>query len=214
MASQVVSSKAIDSLHLLAKGLIPTARGKNDVNDLIAALLFSHFFDITKMEGILFNMVGLVLSGDPSKELDTSDKAVIYEDARAPVRILEAQYKKAERAPDSVEPPGRKDERAARDIFERSNSSGGMGQISNDRWELYVDLHGLHVEEAKLMMEQFVLPVVPVLKSVNIITGRGKHSQSGESILKKAMKDYLPTVGFVGKEVQENPGVLNVVALG
>ncbi|KAJ3097596.1 hypothetical protein HDU97_004724 [Phlyctochytrium planicorne] len=229
MAMQLVKSKAIESLYVLAEGLMPNFRSKNDMDELISALLVSNFFQISQVEGILFNMLGLVTSDDPDKVLQTADKQEIYKNARAPVKILEAEYKQTK---DILEGAARASSEkyrlaaarigpltselnaarmnAARDIFERTNASGGMGSLSNNRREISVDLHGLHVGEAKEMLQQFVLPVVPVMKSVVLITGRGKHSVGGDAVLKKAMKEYLQELGLSGKEVLGNPGALRI----
>ena len=62
--------------------------------------------------------------------------------------------------------------------------SGKTKQISylNKRVnkKMSIDLHSLHVEEAKSILQDFILPVLPVLKKVNLITSRGKHSDTGK----------------------------------
>ncbi len=52
---------------------------------------------------------------------------------------------------------------AMRDIFEQMNSVGGMGS-ANETDSLQLDLHGLHVEEAKSILQEFVFPILPALK--------------------------------------------------
>ncbi|KAJ3096713.1 hypothetical protein HDU97_005629 [Phlyctochytrium planicorne] len=214
---EILGTVSVESLHILAEGLVPSACCKEDIDEIISALLVSHYFDISKVEGILFNMLGLVEACDPERSLDTADKIEIYETARAPVRILEAEYSRTKQIMEGSDETlkgcpavlarlgaltmklNAARMNAARDIFERTNATGGMGTISNERQELHVDLHGLHVTEAKLMVEQFVVPVVPVVKSVIIITGRGKHARDGDAVLKKAMKEFLPKLGLAGK---------------
>jgi DNA-nicking Smr family endonuclease len=59
---------------------------------------------------------------------------------------------------------------AANDIFERVNSSGKMGVILDDEnveSGVFVDLHGLHVNEAKLKLNELVLPMLTDLKKNN-----------------------------------------------
>ncbi|KAJ3102812.1 hypothetical protein HDU97_000269 [Phlyctochytrium planicorne] len=73
MAARLVSSNAIESLHILAEGLVSNARHRKDADELISALLVSHFFDISKVEGVLFGMIRLGPSWPPGwKEGKTS----------------------------------------------------------------------------------------------------------------------------------------------
>ena len=47
-----------------------------------------------------------------------------------------------------------------------------------------IDFHGLSAADAKARFDETVMPVLPVLGQVTIIVGRGKHSQSGTSVLR------------------------------
>ena len=65
---------------------------------------------------------------------------------------------------------------AANDIFERMNSGGNMGALIEEedvqiQGLVHVDLHGLHVKEAKERVNEYVLPILPALKKVILITG-------------------------------------------
>jgi len=69
-----------------------------------------------------------------------------------------------------------------------------MGVImddENDERGVFVDLHGLHVNEAKLKLTELILPVLTDLKKITLITGHGAHSKNGESVLKKAIGTFL-----------------------
>ena len=116
---------------------------------------------------------------------------------------------------------------AACDIFERINSSSGkMGAIieyieggalslsgvgSETRSSLvHVDFHGLHVGEAKERVDEFVMPILPALKKMIVITGRGVHSEAGGSVLKQALVKYFAELNVKCEEVRKNKGALLV----
>jgi DNA-nicking Smr family endonuclease len=42
-----------------------------------------------------------------------------------------------------------------------------------------VDLHGLHVREAKEKIDEYILPILPALNKLAITTGYGSHLNSG-----------------------------------
>ena len=96
-------------------------------------------------------------------------------------------------------------ENAAKDIFERMIASGGMGSLSGDTL-LKIDIHGLHVEEAKAQITEYVLPVLQVVSIVILITGRGRHGASGSSILKPAMEAFLRSIKVKFQDVHGNDG--------
>jgi DNA-nicking Smr family endonuclease len=65
-----------------------------------------------------------------------------------------------------------------------------MGIIGNDG-VMSIDLHSLHVEEAKSMLAEYIFPALPVARKVHVITGRGVHSKGGKSFLKEEIKVFL-----------------------
>jgi len=87
---------------------------------------------------------------------------------------------------------------AREDIFHANNSAGGMGiQIEqgdiNDGSRINIDLHGQYVEDAKILFDEKVMPVLPVQKRVGVVTGRGKHSRTakGQSKLRTGLVDHI-----------------------
>ncbi len=67
-----------------------------------------------------------------------------------------------------------------------------MNNVEQPKSEImHIDLHGLHVHEAESILQDYVLPVLPVLKRVYLITGRGKHSKDGKSVLKESVMTFL-----------------------
>lgn len=100
---------------------------------------------------------------------------------------------------------------AANDIFERVNSSGKMGVIIEDEnYEsgVFVDLHGLHVNEAKLKLTELILPMLKDVKKMTLITGHGAHNKSGESVLKKAISTFLKERKISCEDHPTNKGAL------
>ena len=89
------------------------------------------------------------------------------------------------------------------------------------RWLLkgkkQIDLHGLHAQEAKEKVKEFLEKAEKDYKSwitrgeryVYIITGRGKHSENHYPVLKNVATDILNESGFSYK-VQAYGGMLEV----
>lgn len=115
---------------------------------------------------------------------------------------------------------------AASDIFERTNSRGNMGAlieyIQDGVGEMalgqgkiktsvvHVDFHGLHVNEAKERIDEFVLPILPVLKKIIVITGHGVHNESGCSVLKEELRKYFGQNNLKCEDLKKNKGALCV----
>lgn len=234
VAHEVLVKDLVGSFSLLSSKL-PFSK---EEFDLIIAQILTHKnveFNINKAENVLFNMIGLVDVRQVDQKLDHEDKQKLYEVARAPVRILQEKYTKQRKAltnindTESIEWLVAKKElqeiqkklnaarkNAAADIFERMNSLGTMGAIIEDSESfshLRIDLHGLHVNEAKEKINEFVMPILPALKKVIVITGYGAHTQSGDSILKEAIKQYFVSLNVNCIESTRNKGILCVSVL-
>jgi DNA-nicking Smr family endonuclease len=102
-------------------------------------------------------------------------------------------------------------ENAYNDIYERMNSCGSMGISLSGQKCTAVDLHGLSVEGAKRLIQDPIMSVLPVLKRIMVITGRGVHSQNGEGILKPAIKGYLEELQVEFEDVEGNDGAIYVI---
>jgi DNA-nicking Smr family endonuclease len=59
--------------------------------------------------------------------------------------------------------------------------------VSHDG-KMRIDLHALHVDEAKSMLTEYIFPALPVVKRVIVITGRGANSKGGKAVLKDEIK--------------------------
>jgi DNA-nicking Smr family endonuclease len=89
---------------------------------------------------------------------------------------------------------------AMNDIFEQVNSRGSKG-VENESGIYKVDFHGLHVNDAKSILEDYVFLCLPVLEKVMIVTGCGLKQK-----LKKQMLAYLKSLKYETEEVFANNG--------
>ena len=74
---------------------------------------------------------------------------------------------------------------AARELYEERNKN------SSSSSELYVDLHGLHPEEAVEYLERVLLENGKETRPVYAITGTGHHSKNGKDKVGKAIRNFL-----------------------
>ncbi|KAI0594441.1 hypothetical protein F4775DRAFT_430697 [Biscogniauxia sp. FL1348] len=74
---------------------------------------------------------------------------------------------------------------AARELYEERNKHNGSSS------EIYVDLHGLHPEEAVEYLERVLLDNSKESKPVYAITGTGHHSKNGKDKVGKAIRNFL-----------------------
>lgn len=74
---------------------------------------------------------------------------------------------------------------AAQILYEERNKEGSASK------EIYVDLHGLHPEEAIEYLEQTLLEHQKSSKPVYAITGTGHHSKNGKDKVGKAIRGWL-----------------------
>lgn len=74
---------------------------------------------------------------------------------------------------------------AARELYEERNKTGSGGN------EIYVDLHGLHPEEAVEYLERVLLDNSNESRPVYAITGTGHHSKNGKDKVGKAIRNFL-----------------------
>jgi len=74
---------------------------------------------------------------------------------------------------------------AARLLYEERNKDSSSSQ------EIYVDLHGLHPEEAVEYLEHALTEHEKPIKPVYAITGTGHHSKNGKDKVGKAIRIFL-----------------------
>ena len=200
-AETLLAENIVESFQVLVKALeLPK---KIEINQIITPILIQNHFDVAATESALFNIACLASASEPDQH-DHEKKQELYQTARRPVQALQAdidqlserlfnmqvgsaKYRKTTDQIGNLTLKLRESQlNAANDIYERMNS---VEQPSSDI--MSIDLHGLHVSEAKSILRDYVLPVLPVLQKVYLITGRGKHSKSGQSVLKESIQKYL-----------------------
>lgn len=74
---------------------------------------------------------------------------------------------------------------AARELYEERNKAGSTAL------ELYVDLHGLHPEEAVEYLEKVLMENGKEARPVYAITGSGHHSKNGKDKVGRAVRNFL-----------------------
>lgn len=74
---------------------------------------------------------------------------------------------------------------AARELYEERNRNSRTGG------ELYVDLHGLHPEEAVEYLEKVLMENDKEARPIYAITGSGHHSKNGKDKVGRAIRNFL-----------------------
>ena len=73
-------------------------------------------------------------------------------------------------------------------IYMYMNHIGSMGaQQGGNFWDDPNFFHGLHVDEMRIKFKEHILPILPLVKKVMVITGQGLHSHRNENKLKKVV---------------------------
>eukprot|EP00122_Pirum_gemmata_P008680 Pgem_evm1s8007 len=60
-----------------------------------------------------------------------------------------------------------------------SQTAMGVEKTSGGKDEkgiIYIDFHGLHIEDVKHKIDDVVVPVLPHVEAIVIVTGKGSHS--------------------------------------
>ncbi|KAJ5631156.1 uncharacterized protein N7484_011256 [Penicillium longicatenatum] len=90
---------------------------------------------------------------------------------------------------------------AARQLYEARNQHLVQAGLDETSEELYVDLHGLHPEEAIEYLEKILLKHAREgLRVVYAITGTGHHSKNGKDKIGKAVKAWLNEWRYLFRE--------------
>jgi DNA-nicking Smr family endonuclease len=93
-------------------------------------------------------------------------------------------------------------ESRSRDIFEEQGDSSIkplLSELKRMKPQDEIDLHGLTSTEAKkLVMEFLAQSAQKGLHKVQIIHGKGNHSENRESVLKKVVRDCIDASPYAG----------------
>ena len=88
---------------------------------------------------------------------------------------------------------------AARALYEERNPQ--LAQPDSEDDELYIDLHGLHPEEAiEYLSDILATQGKKSRKILYAITGTGHHSKNGKDKVGKGVRVWLGEMGFVYRE--------------
>lgn len=86
---------------------------------------------------------------------------------------------------------------AARELYqERNSANGGLNNLS----EVYVDLHGLHPEEAVEYLEKVLMENSKESRPIYAITGTGHHSKNGKDKVGRAIRNFLSEWRYAYRE--------------
>lgn len=99
---------------------------------------------------------------------------------------------------------------AARLLYEERNKDASSGA------EIYVDLHGLHPEEAVEYLERVLTEQQRSSRPVYAITGTGHHSKNGKDKVGKAVRNWLNEWKYAWKEFSvqgDNMGVGGILGI-
>ncbi|KAF5004730.1 hypothetical protein FDECE_8774 [Fusarium decemcellulare] len=83
---------------------------------------------------------------------------------------------------------------AARELYEERNKGNASGL------ELYVDLHGLHPEEAVEYLEKVLMENSRESRPIYAITGSGHHSKNGKDKVGRAVRNFLDEWRYAYRE--------------
>jgi hypothetical protein len=83
---------------------------------------------------------------------------------------------------------------AARELYEERNRSNSSST------EVYVDLHGLHPEEAVEYLEKVLMENSKDSRPIYAITGTGHHSKNGKDKVGKAIRNFLNEWRYAHRE--------------
>ena len=90
---------------------------------------------------------------------------------------------------------------AAKALYEERNHHLGTNSEMDPDDELYVDLHGLHPEEAIEYLEKILLSLAKSGRHIiYAITGTGHHSKNGKDKVGKAVRNWLHERSFTFRE--------------
>ena len=99
---------------------------------------------------------------------------------------------------------------AARLLYEERNKDASSGA------EIYVDLHGLHPEEAVEYLERVLTEQQLSSRPIYAITGTGHHSKNGKDKVGKAVRNWLNEWKYAWKEFSvqgDNIGVGGILGI-
>lgn len=89
---------------------------------------------------------------------------------------------------------------AARHLYEERHKHLEANGLNDATEELYVDLHGLHPEEAVEYLKKILIKHAKDRRVLYAITGTGHHSKNGKDKVGKAVKVFLNEWKYIFRE--------------
>lgn len=193
-------------------------------------LLWTHRFDVSAVVDAIEELLDGRVSGlffRSEGDLTHTQKEEIYRKARIPVEKLEEKLKHLLHDLSLADSKslsamccnvrqvrkelGEARERAREDIYNKMNTVGSMG-AEREGGMIQVDYHGLHVNELRKKFKDHIIPIIPAVGKVTVITGRGSHSVGKESKLKKALLKLIGEYKNLSwQRVEGNDGAIVVL---
>ncbi|KAF9974685.1 hypothetical protein BGZ73_001843 [Actinomortierella ambigua] len=92
---------------------------------------------------------------------------------------------------------------ASQQIFATRNASTVGSKDGSERNETWIDLHGLHVEESLVFLDQFMEKLENEVYTgvVYVVTGTGHHSTLGLAKVRRAVLEWLTDWGYHHREI-------------
>lgn len=201
---------------------------------VIYKLLENNHYDVSAVREHLDEMFVLGVRSKlfAQSSLSSSQKQRIYEEARKPAQRLSQRLRKVREQLKEFKNSGaltpkqrallaqrwelqeeleEANSKASDVIFQKINATGGMA-VMKDGEVLQLDFHQQHVAEAVEKFDHTVAPIMPAVKKLRLVTGWGKHSESGLSVLQQGIlrhvEEYYPDLRC--EKMQSNKGIIVV----
>ncbi len=192
--------------------------------------MWTHRFDVPAVVDAIEELLDGRVSGlffRSEGDLTHTQKEDIYRKARVPVEKLQEKLKNLLHEQSLADSKslgmicsnlrqvrkqlGEAREVAREEIYSNMNTVGSMG-AERECGMIQVDYHGLHVNELRQKFKDHIIPIIPAVGKVVVITGRGHHSVGKESKLKKSLFKLIGEYKNLSwQRVEGNDGAILVV---
>ena len=193
-------------------------------------LLWTHRFEVSAVADAIEELLDGRVSGlffRSEGDLTHAQKEEIYRRARLPVEKLEEKLKQLLADQSLANSKAlvticcdvrrvRKElmearEKAREDVYSNMNTVGTMG-AEQESGMIQVDYHGQHVYGMRRKFKDHIIPIIPAVGKIMVITGRGSHSVGKESKLKKALLKLIGEYNNLSwRRVERNEGAILVL---
>ena len=225
-----IPSAIIEKDQTIANLIVQLANMEHSEKIAVAErLLWTHRFEVSAVVDALEELLdgrASVLFFRSEGNLTHKQKEDIYRKARIAIEKLEERLKQLlldQSLADSTSLDkiccsvrqvrrelGEAREKSREEIYSKMNNVGTMG-AEVEGGTIQVDYHGLHISGMRKKFKDHILPILPEVRKVMIITGRGSHSVGKESKLKKALQKLVEYKNLYWQRVEDNDGAILVL---